>query len=426
MGLGLLGRGVGDAKFLAEQGADLIVTDLKTEAELAPSVEMLRNFTNVTFHLGGHEMTDFKNRDFILKGPNVPIDSPYIAEARENHVPIKMSASWFAEIAQIPLVGVTGTRGKSTTTQMLFEIMRAAGMEVLLGGNVRGVSTLALLPSVAKNSIALMELDSWQLAGFGESAISPSVAVFTTLYPDHLNYYGSMDSYLEDKAQIFLHQKPEDTLVVSTQVAPILKEKYGKKIHSHVVVADPAKFPKGWTLQVPGEHNTLNAMCAIEAARALGIDEGIIHTALQNFKGMPGRLELVRELNGIKIYNDTTATTPEATFAALRALQNERHRKSLILILGGTDKGLDMSALIAEIPHYCRKVILLAGSGTDRIKSRLPHSSIYGTMGEALSAALAGAGSDDSVLFSPAFASFGMFQNEFDRGEQFNALVQAL
>src|SRR3989344_455090 len=433
LGLGLLGRGAGDAKFLAEQGADLIVTDLKSASELAPSVETLRGFTNVTFHLDGHDSADFKNRDFVLKAAGVPLDSLDISEARKNGIPIKMSASWFAEIAQIPTIGITGTRGKSTTTQLLCDLLKVADMKVLLGGNVRGVSTLALLPEVTRDSIALMELDSWQLEGFGEAKISPNIAMFTTFYPDHMNYYGStslttskaMDAYLADKAQIFLNQKPEDTLVVSTQVAPIIKEKYGKRIVSRVVIADSAKFPKGWKLQIPGEHNKLNAMCAIEAARALGIDEEIIRKAVENFKGMPGRLEFLREIKGVKIYNDTTATTPEATIAALHALNVGFRKPYILLIAGGADKGLDMSGLIAELSK-CKKVILLAGTGTNRIKERLPKSSIYGTIGEALEAVLAGAESGDIILFSPASASFGMFKNEFDRGDQFNELVKKL
>ncbi|MBI1754707.1 hypothetical protein HYR65_00295, partial [Candidatus Azambacteria bacterium] len=275
LGLGLLGRAVGDTKFLAEQGADLIVTDLKDEKALQASLKGLKGFTNIAYHLGWHDFADFKNRDFILKGAGVPLDSPYVAEARKNGIPIKMSASWFAEIANIPFVGVTGTRGKSTVTHLLYDIMRAAhstssgqaGMEVLLGGNVRGVSTLALLPKVTKDSIALMELDSWQCQGFGEVGLSPNVAVFTNLMQDHVNYYADSDRYLGDKAWIFLNQKPEDTLVVGAQALPILKEQYGRKICSRVVIADPAKFPKAWKLKIPGEHNVANTMCAVEAAR---------------------------------------------------------------------------------------------------------------------------------------------------------------
>lgn len=426
IGLGLLGRAARDAKFLAEQGASLIVTDLKTETELAPSVELLKPFLGITYHLGGHNKSDFVGRDYILKAAGVPLDSPYIAEAEKNKIPIKMSASWFAELAGIPFVGVTGTRGKSTVTHMLNGIMRAAGREVLLGGNVRGVSTLSLLPQVTAASIALMELDSWQCRGFGDAGISPQLAVFTTFLDDHLDYYhGDRARYLGDKVPIFLNQKSEDTLIVSRQVADVLKERYGRDIRSHVVVADAASFPTGWKLKIPGEHNRANAMCAIEAARALGIDEAVIKEALEAFAGVPGRLELVREVNGVKVYNDTTATTPEATIAALRAL--DTGKKHIILIMGGADKGLDMHTLMDEIPKRTKQVVYLAGTGTERLAPLLPtgmlhHASLEKALATALKAGLPG----DIVLFSPAFASFGMFKNEFDRGDQFNALVAIL
>ncbi len=426
MGLGLLGRGLGDTKFLAELGAELIVTDLKSEAELAPSLAKLKDFPNITYRLGKHELADFQNRDFILKGPNVPNDSSYLAEARKQGIPIKMSASWFAELADIPVVGVTGTRGKSTTTELIRQIMEAGGLNVLLGGNVRGVSTLALLPEVKADSIALMELDSWQCRGFGDAGLSPEVAVFTTFYPDHLDYYrGDMEAYLADKAEIFLHQKPEDTLVVSTEALPILKEKYGTKVRSRLVVADPTKFPNGWRMDLPGEHNRLNAMCAWKAAEALGIDEDVIRKTITRFRGVPGRLEFVREIEGVKIYNDTTATTPEATLAALRALDPEC-QKSIVLIMGGADKSLDMSGLLAEIPAHTRKVLLLMGSGTERIQNSMPEATVYESLESAVKSAADSAQRGDIILFSPAFASFGMFKNEFDRGDRFVALVKSL
>jgi UDP-N-acetylmuramoylalanine--D-glutamate ligase len=422
MGLGLLGRGVGDAKFLAELGAELIVTDLKSEAELAPSLRLLKDFPNITYRLGGHDLADFRERDYVLKAAGIPLNSAYIAEARKNGIPIKMSASWFAELAKIPVVGVTGTRGKSTVTHMLHAIMKEAGMDVILGGNIRGVSTLALLPEVKADSIALMELDSWQCQGFGEAGISPEVAVFTNLMPDHLNYYPDMDAYLADKAQIFLNQNPEDTLVVGPQVAGLLKEKYASKIRSHAVFARAADFPKGWHLKVLGEHNVENAACAIDAARALGVEETAIRRGIESFESVPGRLEFLREVNGIQIWNDNNSTTPEATLAALRALKGP----GTILILGGSDKKLDMEALLAEIPKFAKKTVCLAGSGTERIASRLPECKIHGSLADALQDAYASASPGDKILFSPAFASFGMFKNEYDRGDQFTALVKKL
>lgn len=421
MGLGLLGRGVGDARYLAECGAELIVTDLKSREELAESVAQLETFPNVVLVLGEHRLEDFRDRDLIVKAAGVPLDSVFVAEAKKQGTPVRMSADLFAELAGIPVVGVTGTRGKSTVTHMAATILKAAGKKVLLGGNVRGVSTLALLSEATPDHLAVLELDSWQLQGFGEAKLSPHIAVFTTFYPDHMNYYhDDMDAYLADKANIFLNQKPEDTLVLGRQCAPTVIEKYGERIESKVVVADELKLPDTWTLRTPGGHNRYDAALALAAARALGVDDEVSRAALESFAGVPGRLELVAEADGVKAYNDTTATTPEATLAALAALDPAR----TVLIMGGADKGLDMDALLAKLPEV-KRVVLLAGTGTERVRGELPDAPVLDSLAGAVAEAFVHAEKGDAVLLSPAFASFGMFKNEFDRGDQFNALVRA-
>src|SRR3989344_6821165 len=236
MGLGLLGRGVGDARYLAECGAELIVTDLKTQEALAESVEQLKEFPNIQFILGEHRLEDFRNRDFILKAAGVPVDSPYIAAAGKNGIPVRMSADLFAELSGIPCIGVTGTRGKSTVAHLIAAILKEAGKPAVLGGNVRGVSTLALLNEVTPEHTAILELDSWQLQGWGEAQMSPHIAVFVTLYQDHLNYYhNDLDAYLADKANIFLYQKPEDTLILGKQCAPTIIDRYGERIESKTI-----------------------------------------------------------------------------------------------------------------------------------------------------------------------------------------------
>lgn len=426
IGLGLLGRGVGDVRYLSECGAELIVTDQKTADMLAPSLDALKGLPNITYVLGEHRLQDFQGRDLILKAAGIPLDSPYIAEARAHGTPIRMSADVFAEYAGIPVVGVTGTRGKSTTTHMLATIARAAGMNVLLGGNVRGVSTLALLKEVTGNEVAVLELDSWQLQGFGEAHLSPSVAVFTTFYSDHLNYYkNDLAAYLADKANIFFYQVPGDTLVLGAQCAPTVIEKFGEAIEADVVIADETKLPTDWVLRVPGVHNRYDAALALSAARALDIPDDISRGALATFGGVPGRLELVSEKNGVQIYNDTTSTTPEATLVALSALDPEG-KKNIVLIMGGADKGLDMNKLLVEIPKHAKRVIMLMGTGTDRVLEFLPGASVFDNLSSAVDEAVSAAEEGDIILFSPAFASFGMFKNEYDRGDQFNALVHAL
>lgn len=425
MGLGVLGRGVGDAVYLARAGAELIVTDLKPHEALAASVAQLDVFPNATLVLGEHRRQDFQGRNLIVKAAGVPLNSPYLAEARAQGTPIRMSADLFAEFAHIPIAGVTGTRGKSTVTHMLHAILTAAGKAALLGGNIRGVSTLALLPEVTPESLAVLELDSWQLQGFGEAKRSPRVAVFTTFYPDHQNYYkDAPEQYLADKANIFLYQTPEDMLVLGAQCAPAVIEQYGERMEAHTVIADELKLPGTWELKVPGRHNRYNAALALAAARALAVPDETSRAALESFEGVPGRLELLREVDGVKVYNDTTATTPEATLAALRAL--DTGARNLILIMGGADKELDMNTLLYELPNVTKRVILLAGTGTDRVLPFLEGASVFDDLTNAVDEAFRAAVPGDTILFSPAFASFGMFANEYDRGDQFDAIIKNL
>lgn len=425
MGLGLLGRGVGDAAFLAGCGAHVLVTDKKTEEQLSGSVKRLREFPNIEFHLGGHRLEDFTNADLVIKAAGVPLDSPEIAAAREAGVPVAMSTALFAKYATeagATIVGVTGTRGKSTTAQMIHHCLARSGKRSTLGGNVRGRSTLALLPEVERGDICVLELDSWQLQGFGDLKLSPHIAVFTNLMPDHQNYYKSMDEYFADKANIFKFQASGDALFV------------GRSVLEKVVAARPPEapqvpptLPEEWRLRVIGVHNRENASLAAAALRALGMDEAEIRARLGSFEPVEGRLQFVREVNGIKIYNDNNATTPEATIAALRALAG-----NLTLIAGGSDKGLDLKELVAHIKSHASRVILLVHpmyKGSQRLGNALRAEKIPYTEALNLHDAVALAASraeSGTILFSPAFASFGMFNNEYDRNDQFVRLVQEL
>jgi UDP-N-acetylmuramoylalanine--D-glutamate ligase len=187
-----------------------------------------------------------------------------------------------------------------------------------------------------------------------------------------------------------------------------------------VIVTDGAGLPADWRLKIPGAHNRYDAALALEAVRALGgIPDEASRSAIESFQGVPGRLELILQNGGIKVYNDTTATTPEATLAALEALQ-----APVILIMGGTDKNLNMHELLTALPVYTKHVIFLAGSGTDRIRDTLPDAPVYDVLKDAVADAFAHAKSGDTILFSPAFTSFGMFKNEYDRGDQFIALIR--
>lgn len=470
MGLGLLGRGVGDAVFLAKAGAILTVTDLKTEEELASSIRQLKKFKNVRFVLGRHELEDFRTADMVIKAAGVPLDSPFILEALKNNVPVNMSTALFAESTTARTIGITGTRGKSTVTDMICEILKSlqdskgkTAAKVFAGGNVRGLSTLALSPAVGPADVVVLELDSWQLQGFAgihrssleiSQGFSPHIAVFTTFMPDHLNYYGgNMERYFADKAHIYRFQTKNDFLIVSPQVANFIK-KYGPKPKSKMIIVRATDLPADLQLKIPGKHNRLNAALALAAVQAflapsgdsvgldgdsggglLGEKNGAVRYILESYKGLAGRLEFVKKYKGIEIYNDTNSTTPDATLAALQAFDSGQ-QNSTVLIYGGADKKLDSEFLLKVLPEYVKAIVVLPGSGTELVRKkllaigsksegRIPVVFVE-NMKEAMKQGLALAKSGDRLLMSPGLASFGLFKNEYDRGDQFNAIVKKL
>ncbi len=427
MGLGLLGRGVGDAEFLAECGAELLVTDLKTEEQLAESLDRLSRFSNITYVLGEHRLEDFRKCDMVLKAAGVPLDSPFIAEAKKHHIPVEMSGALFARLSGIPIIGITGSRGKSTTTQLIYHTLTRAteGGTVHLGGNVRGVSNLQLLKNVEEGDIAVMELDSWQLQGFGEAGISPHVSVFTNLLPDHMNYYkGSMETYFDDKALIFANQDAGDVFITTPALFKevekyVIRKKYA--FLQEVVLTDAIEVPIDWLLPIPGEHNRVNIALAIEALRAISLSEESIRDGVESFEALPGRLQYLGEVRGVKVYNDNNSTSPAATRAGLEAVSEERN---VVLIMGGSDKGLDMTPLLEIIPEYAKDVVLLAGAGTDTVRHAFPDAPLCASLKEAVDEAFSRAEAGDVILFSPAFASFGMFKNEYERNDLFVSFIQ--
>jgi len=428
LGLGLLGRGVGDAAFIASQGATVTVTDRKSEDELRESIGRLADH-DITFHLGGHRESDFTDTDMVIKAAGVRLDSSEITVARKAGVPVYMSTALAAKFASemgVNVIGITGTRGKSTVAHLIHHALVNAGKRSHLGGNVRGVSTLAMLPDLQKGDFLVLELDSWQLQGFGDLEISPQVAVFTNLQTDHQNYYPDMRAYFADKANIFKYQKKGDSLIATPELAERIREIGAGEEAYRVHIEIPA--PAEWKLEMPGEHNRLNAALAAAALEVIGLTSDETRSGLESFGGVEGRLQFMREVGGVKIYNDNNATTPQATIAALQALsagQGSIGEKNIILILGGADKGLDIDPLLEEIEKACKDIVLLKGTGSDRIFQKKATYQ-YDDLDMALQAALGRAQAGDILLFSPAFASFGMFKNEYDRNDRFVKLIRDL
>lgn len=451
MGLGLHGGGIGTIRFLSWAGANIIVTDIKSKEELAPSLEKLKDLKKITYIFNQHRPEDFTKADMIVKTPPAPWDNKYIKLALENKIPIEVDSSLFFKLCKNTIVGVTGTKGKTTTATLIYEILKAAGKNVVKVG-IGQISALDKIKDLKKDSIVVFELSSWRLSALGRYKISPHVAVITNIFPDHLNYYKDMAGYIKDKKYIFQNQKLEDFCIVNWDDEVL--NKLDGEIKSNLIKFSSSKINNGRSvylnegaiytndgvdekkiidaieIKLKGEHNIHNILAAVSAGVALGVDLKIIKKAIAEFKGVGHRLEFVREIGGVKYYNDTAATMPEAAISGINSFS-----EPIVLICGGSDKNLDMSEMGKTISQKVKSVIFLKGKATekiiDAIKKNLSSEDsndfkIVESMEKAVELAKIEAKSGDVVLLSPGAASFGMFQNEFDRGDRFKAAVNAL
>lgn len=463
MGLGSYerGSGISAALFLARAGARVLVTDLKPRASLGHQIQKLKKYRNVRFMFGKHREADFKNADLIIKNPDVPKSSPYLKIAVKYGIPIHNDWTIFLLLHENPLIGVTGTRGKTTTATLLNEFLKE-DYKTLLVGNM-GTSPLAVVQRIKPRDVLVAELSSWNLQQFPTIKKSPHIAVITNLLADHLNKYRSIKEYWEDKEYIWKYQTPEDFLVANRDNAALRKRirsarsrpvrsregsqrasasngarvfwfskkpfrgdgvqvKNGRIYFAHRGKVTPVCRISD--IRLEGGHNLENVLAAVCAAMIAGVPPAHIRKVLKKFIGVANRLELLGEKKGVRYCNDTTATTPDATIAALRALDSRR----VILLAGGTDKRLDFTAFAGEVRKYRPRLVLFRGTATDKMLKELknyPHAlGVAGSMREAVRLARAQAKKGDVILLSPGAASFGMFKNEFDRGEQFRKLVK--
>jgi UDP-N-acetylmuramoylalanine--D-glutamate ligase len=424
VGLGLQGSGIGAVKFFSELGAAVTVTDLKNKEQLKSSIDELKQY-NVRFSLGGHKVEDFINTDVILKGPGVRWDRPEIKAAQEKGIPIEMESALFAAFCPAPIVGITGTRGKSTTTSMIYEVLKLTGRHVHLAGNIPQVSTILLLEKIHSDDIVVMELSSFQLSGFHAYKISPHIAVFTSFYPDHLNYYSSMDDYFHDKSAIYAYQTEKDFLIAHNSLQERIEN---DKPHSRVTYYSSSEFPAEF-MYLRGVHNKRNAAAALHVSSLFNIPKNDADDTLKNFKNLSYRQAVVAEKNGVTFINDTTSTTPIAAVAAINSFSD----KPIIHILGGNSKNLPYAELM-EVLQSVEKIVLLKGSFTDEIYNELKKrysdklSPVFDDLEKAIKYAYTEAKKykETYVLFSPAATSFAMFNNEFHRGDYFNSVVNSL
>jgi UDP-N-acetylmuramoylalanine--D-glutamate ligase len=451
MGLGLHGGGLGVARFLARHGAELTVTDLRGYDVLRPSVEALNEFVAgiggrpVRYVLGSHEARDFAEADFVVKNPGVRPDSPFLAAARR----VETDISLFLAHSSARLTAVTGTKGKSFTASAIHFALReaAGGGRAFLGGNIT-VSPLGFLDEIEAGDDVVLELSSWQLGDLPPGLPKPRVAVITAIMADHLDRYGGMDRYVADKRVIYRAQDGGDATIAGDDAwgRSFLGEtagrpySYGQKRPEGpgAFVPEPggpcfAKGPvgslgPGETARIvpadtaaPGLHQKMNLMAAALALLDLGLPAPFVSDCMGRFPGIEHRLEFFYEKDGVRFYNDTAATIPEAAAAAVRALG------SPVVVTGGTDKKLDFSPLAGALAE-ARAVVLLSGTGSDKLAPLLDtagvrYSGPWDSLDKAVAAAIAAAIPGSSVVLSPGCASFGMFDNEFDRGRKWKTAV---
>jgi UDP-N-acetylmuramoylalanine--D-glutamate ligase len=441
MGLGLQGSGMAAARYAVQQGATVRVTDMKSPTILAPSTQALSGLP-IEFVLGQHRDEDFLWAEIVIRNPGVPRSSPYLRLAQEHGAQIEMEIALFFLACPGRIIGITGTRGKTTTTSLIYEILHASGHPTVLGGNVAGVETLSLLPQITPETFVVLELSSWQLEGLAPHAVSPAVAVMTNIYPDHLNTYTDMDEYAEAKANIFRHQYPTDIALFNYDNP--WTRRFGEEAPGRAWFTSLQRggsFARGSTQLEPfiftetplvGRHNLENILLATTSARLLGIPDEMIARAVRNFRGVAHRLEDLGIIDGVHFINDSTSTTPIAGQVGLVAF-----KEPIVLVAGGNTKHLPLEQWPTTIIERCRDVILLQGSGTEELLTVLhtearkqgvgnPVRGVFSDLVRALDTAMAYTKPGDVLLFSPGFTSFGMFLNEFDRGNQFVEYVRAL
>lgn len=421
MGLGRFGGGIAVAKWLVDQGANVLVTDKDPAEKLADSVKQLAGLP-IQFRLGEHRAEDFENADLVVASPAVPLSSEYLQAARAAGVPVTTEMRLFVERCPAKrILGVTGTKGKSTTTAML-GAMLSQRFKTWVGGNI-GKSLLDDLPSIRQDDLVVLELSSYMLEHLRAMRWSPHVALITMLAQDHVEWHGSVDAYLGAKRVLLAFQKPTDFAVLNQACSK--SREMAKGAAAQVKFFGPG-LGEPFTLRLPGVHNQVNAQGAFAAANCLGVTHEEAQAALDRFQALPHRLELVHEEKGVRYYNDSIATIPEAAVAALDSFPP----KTVIQIVGGRQKDLSLAGMCDALASRAKAVICIGEKGPDiaatvrRIPGAPPVHECR-ELADAVPVARRIATNGDVVLLSTGCKSYDQFVNFEQRGEAFTRLVRS-
>lgn len=442
MGLGLNGGGLATARFMASHGAFVTVTDRKTAVELQPSIDALSAFPSIRYVLGTHELEDFSTADVVIKNPGVKLEGNQYLEVAPA---IESDISIFLRLTKAPIIAVTGSKGKSSTVSALQFALRESGLPSFLGGNIT-VSPLTFLEETSPHTPTVLELSSWQLADLrGLGLLDPRVAILTPIMSDHQNWYNGMESYVADKKLIYADQSDSGYLLCNKDDG--WGDIFARECKSRPLWYSASRLADGlegiWLegdgqgmmrfegtervilskdLAVPGFHMRQNLLNAAGALALFGLNSDTTALALSRFPGIEHRLEHFHQEKGVRWFNDSAATIPEAAAAALSSFN-----EPVVLLCGGTDKNLDFTPL-ASVAAKAKKIILLAGTGTDKLIPLLTQKGIdfigpCADLASLIASARREATSGDVVVFSPGATSFGLFLNEFDRGRKFKENV---
>jgi UDP-N-acetylmuramoylalanine--D-glutamate ligase len=436
MVLGLARTGSETARFLVSQGAEVQVSDRKDERELHREVRELSH-PRIRFLLGAEEGAWLEGIDLVIPSPGVPCDNRLLAQARREGIAVLSEIELAYRFLPVPLVAITGTNGKSTTTTLIGKILAASGLKVFVGGNI-GAPLIGFVSGDWDWGVA--EVSSFQLEWV--ERFRPRIAVLLNLTEDHLDRYANFGSYCEAKGRIFRAQGAEDIAVLNRDDPLVwpLKE----RIRSQVVSFGWDEVSQGlyatggeivWRgdnreerfplsrVKIQGVHNVENLMAALAVAKSMDVPREIIQQAVEEFPGLEHRMEFVREKNGIRFYNDSKGTNVGAVVKSLASFS-----APIVLLAGGIDKGGDYRILEDEVRRKIKKLILF-GAAKEVIKKALGNltetavvESLEGAVREAYRSARPG----DVVLLSPACSSFDMFRNYEERGKAFKALVRSL